>query len=219
MRISKRVVITGGPAAGKTSAIHLIKKRFPSFADRLCLVPESATILYTGGFVRSSHPEVVVAAQEAIFNIQESLERSYEILNPDKLLVCDRGTLDGAAYWPGGVDAFFAHFGTTKSQEYRRYDAVLFFETSAVGVFKGAKGNPCRSEDREEAIRIDRKLQSIYEDHPNFHYIAHCDRFEEKLQQGKQTLLELIEYQTFCDYPGLSAYSAPGGNSPATRFL
>lgn len=219
MRVSKRVVITGGPAAGKTSAIHLLKKRFSAFADRLCLVPESATILYTGGFVRSSHPKVVMAAQSAIFTIQRSLEQSHEILNPNKLLVCDRGSLDGAAYWPFGEEAFFAHFGTTKSAEYRRYDAVLFFETSAVGEFKGSKGNPCRNEDREEAIGIDRKLRSIYKDHPNFHFVPHCDRFEEKLQMGKEMLLELIEDETFCEYPDVRIYSAPEGSSPATRFL
>lgn len=144
-------------------------------------VPESATVLYTGGFIRSQRPEVQRAAQRAIFNIQRSLETCYETLHPGLSLVCDRGILDGSAYWPEGVDAFFANFGTTRAEELARYAAVIFLETSAAGNFMGTKGNACRFENREQAIRIDEKLRGIYHDHPRFHFVSHVDRFEEKL--------------------------------------
>ena len=52
---------------------------------------------------------------------------------PDRILLCDRGTADGGAYWPDGSTDFFESVGTTQADELARYDAVIFFETAAKG--------------------------------------------------------------------------------------
>jgi hypothetical protein len=66
------------------------------------------------------------------------------------VLLCDRGTADGAAYWPDGDDSFFAAIGSSHEAELARYDAVLFFETAAMdAVIEG--GNRCRTETNEQA--------------------------------------------------------------------
>ena len=57
-------------------------------------------------------------------------------LYPERILLCDRGTLDGAAYWPGEPEEFFAAIGTSLEAELARYDAVIFFETAAAGAVR-----------------------------------------------------------------------------------
>ena len=42
-----RIVLTGGPGGGKTTAADLFRREI---GDRVVLVPEAATILFQGGF-------------------------------------------------------------------------------------------------------------------------------------------------------------------------
>ena len=66
---------------------------------------------------------------------------------PDRILLCDRGTLDSTVYWPANDDkGFFATLGTSLDAELARYDAVIFFETAAVGHLSIEGGNPTRIE-------------------------------------------------------------------------
>ena len=187
---TKRVVVTGGPAAGKTTALRHLERRFTEVCT---VVPESATILYSGGFVRSPEAEVVMSAQRAIFAIQKSLENSFAHLHPNKWLICDRGTADGAVYWPMGEAAFFREFETSLERELEHYDAVVFFESSAVFDFKGMTGNRVRSENRDEALRLDEKLRRIYEKHPQFHFIAHERDFKKKVSASLRVFENLFE--------------------------
>ncbi len=46
-----RVVVTGGPGVGKTTAADLFRREL---GDRVVIVPEAATLLFAGGFPRSS---------------------------------------------------------------------------------------------------------------------------------------------------------------------
>ncbi len=45
-----RIVLTGGPGGGKTTAADLFRREI---GDRVVIVPEAATILFQGGFPRS----------------------------------------------------------------------------------------------------------------------------------------------------------------------
>src|SRR3954468_19838014 len=92
----RRIVLTGGPGGGKTTAADLLRRELGS---RVVIVPESATILFAGGFPRPAHLDANRSAQSAIFHVQRNLEDVQSALYPDRVLLCDRGTLDGAAYW------------------------------------------------------------------------------------------------------------------------
>src|SRR5690242_15099817 len=52
-RKRKRVVLTGGPGAGKTAVLELVRQ---SFCSHVHVLPEAAGILFTGGFPRGSKP-------------------------------------------------------------------------------------------------------------------------------------------------------------------
>lgn len=55
----RRVVLTGGPGAGKTATLELIRQ---SFCEHVKVLPEAAGILFGGGFPRGGAPAIQRAA-------------------------------------------------------------------------------------------------------------------------------------------------------------
>lgn len=186
-----KIVLTGGPGGGKTTALDLFHREL---AGEICVVPEAASILFKGGLPRSSQDEVVRSTQHTIFNLQSSLEHIQSIICPDKLLICDRGTLDGVAYWPGSDEEFFSKMGTNLEQELDRYDAVIFFETAACNGNDISSNNPIRNESKKEAIALDKKLHEVWSKHPNFHYVASTESFVKKIMFGIMTIENAIKH-------------------------
>lgn len=185
-----RIALTGGPGGGKTTAADMLRREI---GERVVVVPESATMLFSGGFPRCDEPEARKAGQRAIFHVQRNLEDLQSTRFPQRVLLCDRGTIDGAAYWPSSdPHEFFTELGTTLDAELSRYDAVLFFETAAVGDLSIETGNPARIESNAEAVAIDARLRSLWSHHPNFVLIHHSNSFMAKLFEGLHVLGELI---------------------------
>jgi predicted ATPase len=184
-----RIVLTGGPGGGKTTAADLFRREL---GERVVIVPESATILFAGGFPRSSQLDAQRAAQVAIFHVQRNLEDVQSALFPDRILLCDRGTIDGAAYWPNHERDFFDAMGTTFDTELARYDAVVFFETAAVAGASIEGGNPVRTESLEQAIELDRRLRNLWSKHPRFLLVPHHVSFLQKITAGLAMLQSLV---------------------------
>lgn len=178
----RRIAITGGPGAGKTT---LWRELSNAYAERLVAVPEVATQLFRYVFPAVQNERERKAVQRAIFHVQSELELIYESrLSPHQLLLCDRGTVDGGGYWPAGHRAFFQELSTVWERELARYDAVLFLETAAAGGLHIDANNPVRTEDAATAVAIDRRLREVWSSHPNFLYVPHAVRFDEKLERG-----------------------------------
>lgn len=190
MNKSYRVVLTGGPGGGKTTAADLYRREI---GDEVVIVPEAATLLYLGGFPRAGETGVRQATQRAIYHVQINLEDAQAAHYHSRTLLCDRGTVDGAAYWPGETSDFFTHLGTTFEKELARYDAVIFFETAAVGKIAIEGGNPIRNESVEDAVILDRKLKQLWSKHPNFVFVPHDKSFIRKVNMGLEKLATLVK--------------------------
>ena len=186
----RKIVLTGGPGGGKTTALDLFSREF---RKEIITAPEAATLLYTGGIRRSKDPDVVKAIQKTIVNLQKDLECIAEAGCHTKAIVCDRGTLDGLAYWPDSKESFFEMIGSTKEKEYARYDAVLFFETGAISNGDIATNNLIRNETNQEAIILDQKLKDIWQDHPHFIVIKSSDSFLQKIEDGVNAIIDLLK--------------------------
>lgn len=185
-----RIVMTGGPGGGKTTAADLFRREL---GGRVVIVPESATILFGGGFPRADHADARRSAQSAIFHVQRNIEDVQAALYPERILLCDRGTIDGAAYWPGNEREFFDAMGTSLERELARYDAVVFFETAAVAGLAIEGGNPVRRETLEQARVLDSRLRALWEQHPRFSFVPHDESFFHKIGVGLELLQTIAE--------------------------
>jgi predicted ATPase len=186
---SNRIVLTGGPGGGKTTAADLFRREL---ATRVTLVPEAATLLFSGGFPRVRDDEGLRATQLAIYHVQRGLEDIVASTHAGKVLLCDRGTVDGAAYWPGGADGFFRKLGTSLELELSRYDGVVFFQSAAVGGYEVEGGNPVRVESTRRAAELDERLQTLWAKHPCFRFVPHDPSFIRKIHQGVAVLDALV---------------------------
>lgn len=185
-----RLALTGGPGAGKTTAAHLLRREI---GEEIVVVPEAATMIFSGGFPRYESDEARRATQATIYNIQKNLEDVQSLAFPNRTLLCDRGTLDSAVYWPNGQEDFFKSLDTTIDKELQRYDAVIFFQSAAVGnvhVIEG--GNPCRQESIAEAAKLDARLHDIWSKHDNFFHIPHQGSFLKKINLAIETIQKVI---------------------------
>lgn len=184
-----RIVLTGGPGGGKTTAADLFRREI---GEKVVLVPEAATMMFSGGFPRSHHPQAVHAVQRAIYQVQRNLEDVQAALYPGRVLLCDRGTVDGAAYWPGESMEFFEDVGSTLEDELARYDAVIFFETAAMGGMHIEGGNPVRTETMDEAVQLDIRLRAHWSQHPRFILVPHNVSFFKKITYGLKMLASVM---------------------------
>lgn len=181
-----KVVLTGGPCGGKTTMTQAIKKEF---GDSVVIVPEAASLLFTGGFPRARNPQEMIYQQRAIYFLQREMEDLLSVSNPNKTILCDRGTLDGQAYWP--VEApvsFLPSVGTTLQKELERYDAILHLETTQ-GNYDTT--NPLRIETHSQALEIDKKLQVAWSLHPNWQLIRNSRHFFKKFESVLQIFEKL----------------------------
>ena len=184
-----RIALTGGPGGGKTTAADLFRREI---GERVVIVPEAATILFQGGFPRSREPHASQFAQTGIYHVQRNLEDVQAALFPGRTLLCDRGTVDGAAYWPGEPHHYFNSVGTTLETELRRYDAVIFFETAAVGGASIEGGNPIRNESLSEAVVLDARLRKLWSRHPRFVLVPNNPSFFKKISLGLAALEGIV---------------------------
>jgi predicted ATPase len=184
-----RIVLTGGPGGGKTTAADLFRREI---GERVVIVPEAATMIFSGGFPRYPGDRPRQAAQRAVYHVQRNLEDIQAARYPDRVLLCDRGTVDGAAYWPGQPEEFYADLGTTAEAELARYDAVIFFESAAVGGMGIEGGNPVRKESLEEAVALDTRLRTVWSNHPRFIVVNHHPSFFQKISRALEVLNELV---------------------------
>lgn len=182
----KSIVLTGGPGSGKTRIATLLAERHP---ERFVAVPEAATQVYallatrwdrldTAGRrdVQRRIHRLQLQQEAALRNMLASTCQAYP------MLILDRGTVDGSAYWPDGPADYWRQLNTTLDCELARYDAVIWLQSTAtIGLYDGDASNPCRFEDAAAAIDCGHRLLAVWQGHPRlFQILAHA-RFEDKL--------------------------------------
>jgi predicted ATPase len=157
----RRVVLTGGPGAGKTATLGMVRQ---SVCKHVHILPEAASIVYGGGFPRTSSVEGIKAVQRAIFAVQRELEAAAAAEHP-AVMLSDRGTVDGHAYWPG-PDDFFHALDTTSAQEFSRYHTVIHLRTPP-GDAGYDHSNRLRVESAAEAAVLDLRILDAWAGHPH----------------------------------------------------
>lgn len=176
-----KIVLTGGPCAGKTTLTQVIAKAFPK---QVAIVPEAASLLFSGGFPRWDEVECQMATQRAIFHVQNALESSYEGKYPHKILVLDRATVDGSAYWPHGTEDFFSSMQTSLEEQLKRYDKVIYLESASADDYALHRSkNPNRKESWEEAKELDARSYELWARHKSLLFVPNQRAFSVKVNE------------------------------------
>ena len=213
-----KIVITGGPCAGKTTGLSWIQNSFDKLGYTVLFVPETATELIGGGV----KPQICgsnLDFQRCQMRLQLEKERLFEqaakTMKAEKILiVCDRGAMDNRAYMDElEFSQLTKELGLTEVQLRDGYDAVFHLVTAAKGAedFYTTENNQARTETPEEASALDDKLIAAWTGHPHLRVIDNSTDFEDKLRRliaeisaflGEPEPME-IERKYLIEYPDI----------------
>lgn len=213
-----KIVLTGGPCAGKSSAIKYVEQRLEADGFGVVIIEECATKL----FLRGISPEKIgnYEFHKQLFGKQLDEEtRAYKqaaLLHNDRAVVLsDRGLLDSRAYVT--EDEFSRYAGEYNLNEDKirnSYDAVFHLVTAANGAenFYTTANNTVRSENIEKARNVDENTISVWTGTPHLRVIDNSTDFEGKIERliaeiegflGLPEPLE-IERKFLIEYPDLN---------------
>jgi CYTH domain-containing protein/predicted ATPase len=197
---TRRIVLTGGPSAGKTTALAYMSNWCTEHGYTPLIVPEAATVLIGGG-LNPIRPEF----QNAVFTYVDTMERIFEESAQELIktgakpvIICDRGRKDQEAYM--GRDAFdrmCAERGVSSvmaRDEY--YDGVIFLRSAANGAeeFYGNANNATRYESLEEARALDNRTLDAWVGTPHLFVIENNknESFDMKMSKTVATLARIL---------------------------
>ena len=198
-----RVVLTGGPASGKTTLISRILKEFKQDDGwRVITIPETATELISGfginpfGVCMSmlKFQDFVIADQ--IHKEKLALQAAEVVPEEKVLIVYDRALLDDKAYITDEefAETLYRVGGKTEAEVLAGYDAVLYLVTCAKGAeFAYNYGNAARYESVEVAREKDDKTLRAWSRHPALHVIDNSVNFEDKINRGIAAIFSIID--------------------------
>ena len=192
----KRIVLTGGPCAGKTTALVRIIEHFSNLGFKVFTVPEVPTMYSQGGwsYLTPNH-DLYYEGELAILQTQLALEDSFmrlaETCTRPTFVVCDRGTLDISAYIDKQMwGELCEKCGTSANNLRSRYDAVLHLVSAADGAeqyYTTATNSTRYEQANEEGLRIardlDKKVNRAWTGHPHLRVINNHDDFDAKLNR------------------------------------
>ena len=224
MKTIRKIVLTGGPCAGKTTALSWVSNYFSKIGWRTLIVNEAATELITAGIHPLDFEDPLffqrLLIQTQITKEEHCVEAAYKMKDADKVLVvCDRGILDDRAYMSDeGFEECIRQIGPAVRETIDSYDAIFHLVTAADGAeeFYTITNNTARNEGLSEARALDLKTQNAWVGHPHLRIIKNEGSFEDKL---KKLLAEIsivlgepepfeIERKYLIKYPDLALLRA-----------
>lgn len=197
-----KIVITGGPCAGKTTCMKYLKETLEGRGYGVLIVAESATELITSGCIPMQNIDMH-SFQEMILELQIQKEKMYHriahgIAAEQVIILLDRGIMDSKAYidedsWNKLLETT-GNFPSSLCEE--RYHAVIHLRSAALGAeeFYSCENNSARRETLEEARICDIKTLDAWTSHPQHHVIENIPHtsFEHKTRRTLEVVLGII---------------------------
>jgi len=178
-----RVVLTGGPCGGKSSAAKRMEKDLSADGFDVYFAPEVPTILLSGGclpqllssFEKSAKGDAakLVEFETNLLALQLQQEDSFNGIasssGKKSVVFYDRGAMDVPAYLPNGRQGsewkqVMSSNGWSDEDLVGRYDLVLHLVTAADGAekFYTTENNAARIETPAEARALDKKMEGCW---------------------------------------------------------
>ena len=190
MKQITNIVLTGGPCAGKTTALAKIIHYFTYRGYAVYAQPEAATLFNQAGVnFLTADKSLFFESEKQLLSFQLQTEDCFrkmaEKAGKPAIIVYDRGVMDVAAYmntdlWQALLDEMGLNEVDVRD---KRYDAVLHLCTAAKGAekFYTCENNSSRTENIETAVMLDDKIIKAWTGHPHLRVIPNTSTFEDKL--------------------------------------
>ena len=189
MKLNK-IVITGGPSAGKTTAMSWVQNAFTKLGYTVLFVPETATEFITGGvapWTCGTNLDYQKVQMELQLTKERLFEKAARTMKAEKILiVCDRGAIDNRAYMNDEEFAVVAdRLGLSVGAVLESYDAVFHLVSAAKGAeeFYTLANNAARYETVNQAVQMDDRLIEAWKSNPHHYVIDNSVELREKLKK------------------------------------
>ena len=185
-----KIVLTGGPCAGKTTTNERIEEFFTKVGYAVFTLPEAPTLFIKAGadFLtqdRNLYFEIHKSMMRFLLQMEDSFYEIAEATGKPALIVNDRGAMDISAYMdPDDWKRLLRETGHTEDELMNRYKAVFHLCTSAKGAPNSytLSNNSARMEETlAEAIAVDDNLIRVWRSHPNLHLIQSEEFVKDKI--------------------------------------
>lgn len=218
-----KIVLTGGPCAGKTTVLPFLVSLLKSKGWKVFTIPETATLLSNNGIsLVSPTLEERLATQSSILALQMTLEEAMvqaaKSSGKDSVIICDRGIMDAKAYTPHDVWPTYLsdHNWSEMGLREGRYDAVFHMVSAAVGAKEFYNNdNPARFENVEMAGPADRRTQESWVGHPHLRIIDNSTNFPTKIAR----LCDSVESFLAADHKEIERRFLIGGSVNDIRAM
>lgn len=200
-----KVVLTGGPCAGKTTALKFLRENLIKNGYGAVIVPETSTELFSSGISPSKMTSLLDFHQTQL-DVQLTKEFIFEqacekFKNFDHIvLICDRGIIDSKVYLGEENFAKLLHMNNlTEADVMNRYDAVFKLVTAANGAKEHytLANNAVRKESSDEAVILDNLITEAWKNHPHFETIDNSTNFEQKMNRLLTSLLTYLKNKEY----------------------
>lgn len=200
MEVTK-IVLTGGPCAGKSTAIISIKNHFEKLGFNVITINESATELINSGIKPFGENKIdSFEFQKIIFDYQLMKEtilgNSVFDNKKDTIVIHDRGIMDNKAYLSEQLfNLLLRQKNASEISLLERYDEVTHLVTAADGAeqFYTLSNNSARTETIEEARRLDLKTQLAWLGHDYLNIVTNAVDFDYKISQTLTIIENMIK--------------------------
>lgn len=197
-----KIVITGGPCAGKSSAFLWLKRALSEKGYTVLCVPETATEFIMGG-VAPWTCGTNIDFQKCQMELQLTKERLFlraaQSMKDEKIIIiCDRGALDNKIYMNDeDFKEVLSFLNVNEEKLMDSYDAVFHLVTAANGAsdFYTTENNAARTETVDEAVALDYKLIDAWKNHKNFFVIDNSTNFENKMKRLINIIFEYLHIE------------------------
>lgn len=191
----RQIVLTGGPCAGKTTALAQVSEALTERGWKVLTVPEVATMFSLAGLGDlasvAADPTKALGFQLSVLRTIHDLRLRFvelaSLVDVGKTcLLMDRGEMDAQAYI--GASAFtkvLAAAGLGIEEARDSYDAVIHLTTAADGAEDAytLANNAARSESPELARQLDRATMLAWAGHEHFVVIDNRGDFTSKISR------------------------------------
>lgn len=182
----KKIVLTGGPCAGKSTALKFVKDHLEQTGYKVYTIYETATELIKSGADNKTNQRIFqphhVVLQIEKENIIESIARKENPSTESVIIVCDRATIDAHAFCTDNeFDYVLGTTGYTENQLLERYDAIFHLDTAPEHHYT-LENNEARSETHKQAQKVNERNHRVWSNHPNLSRIENKQTFNEKME-------------------------------------